>query len=290
MTGKVLFNKVSIIGVGLIGASLALAVKEKSVSRNIIGYGRNEKRLREAKSLGIIDHCTLSLEEAADSDLVVLATPIGTFENIAREISKFLKHDMIVIDVGSVKAQVVNSLEEIIGDKAYYIGTHPIAGSDKTGFEHAKADLYEGARVVITPTEKTHNPSLKKIKKMWERVGAVVEMMSADEHDKIYALVSHLPHLLAFSLVNTVAEVDSTFLKYAGSGFKDTTRIAKSSPEIWKDIFCMNRTNIIKMLDVFIDNLHTAKRMLEDNSEENITGFIQRAKIFRESIDGKDNK
>ncbi len=284
MAEKVLFDRISIIGVGLIGASLSLAIKENGACPNIIGYGRNEKRLRDAKSFGIIDHYTLSLEEASDADLIVLATPVGTFEKIAREISKFIKHDTIVIDVGSVKAEVVNTLEEIFGDRAYFIGTHPIAGSDKTGFEHARANLYKGARVIITPTEKTHKPSLNKIKKLWERIGAFVEIMPADEHDKIYALVSHLPHLVAFSLVNTVAEVDSNLLKYAGSGFMDTTRIAMSSPEIWKDILCMNKNNIIKMLNAYVENLLIAKQMLEENCEEKITDFIKKAKTFRESL------
>lgn len=280
------FNSVSIIGVGLIGGSLALALKEKGLAKFIIGYGRDEKRLKEALSSGIIDKYTLSLEEAAKSELVVLATPLGIFEKITEEISPFLESGTILIDVGSVKEYVVKSIEPKFRESIQFIGTHPIAGSDKTGFEHARKNLFQDARVIITPTKKTTQEALDKVTKMWHAIGAFVEYMSAEEHDKIYALMSHLPHLISFCLVNTVENIDKNLIKYAGSGFKDTTRIAKSSPYIWKDIFLMNRENILNMLDVFIDKLSEIRKLLsEEKSEDNIVEFIQKAKNLREELD-----
>ncbi len=280
------FNSVSILGVGLIGGSLSLALKEKGLAKIIIGYGRDEKRLKEALSLGIIDKYTLSLKEAAKSQLIVLATPLSIFERITKEISPFLESGTILIDVGSVKVYVVNSIERIIPENVKFIGTHPIAGSDKTGFENARNNLFKDARVIITPTKNTNQEALDKVTKMWQSIGAFVEYMSAEEHDKIYALMSHLPHLISFCLVNTVENIDKNLIKYAGSGFKDTTRIAKSSPDIWKDIFLMNKENVLNMLDIFIDKVKEIKNHLsEEQSEDKIVEFILKAKKLREKLD-----
>lgn len=280
------FNSVCIIGVGLIGGSLALALKQNGIANRIIGYGRNEKRLIDALNLKIIDDFTLSLKEAADSEFIVLATPLGIFEKITTEISSFLQPNSILMDVGSVKKHVINTIESIIPDNVHFIPTHPIAGSDKTGFEHARQDLFKGARVIITPTEKTDQKVLERISRMWQTIGALVEFMSAEEHDKIYALMSHLPHLISFCLVNTVYNIDANLIKYAGSGFKDTTRIAKSSPEIWKDIFLMNKDNIFKTLDFFIYKIEEIKKLIsQGNSEDKIIEFIETAKKLRKTID-----
>ncbi len=280
------FNSVLIIGVGLIGGSLALALKKKNIAKTIIGLGRNKERLIEAQRLSIIDEYTLSPKEVEKTDLVILATPLGIFEKITKEISPFLRPGCILMDVGSVKQWVVKTLEKIIPSGVYFIGTHPIAGSDKTGFEHAKGTLFKGAKVIITPTDKTHKEALDKITKMWENLGAIVEYMSPEKHDSLYALMSHLPHLISFCLVNTVDKVDKNSIKYAGSGFKDTTRIAKSSPEIWKDIFLLNRDNIINVLHVFLDSISEIKDYLKNNlAEDKIEEFILRAKKLREELD-----
>lgn len=280
------FNSVCIIGVGLIGGSLALALKQNGIANRIIGYGRDEKRLIDALNLNVIDDFTLSLKEAADSEFIVLATPLGIFEKIATEISSFLQPNSIVMDVGSVKQHVINTIENIIPENVHFIPTHPIAGSDKTGFEYARQDLFKGARVIITPTYKTDQKVLDRISRMWQTIGALVEFMSAEEHDKVYALMSHLPHLISFCLVNTVYSIDANLIKYAGSGFKDTTRIAKSSPEIWKDIFLMNKDNIFKTLDFFIYKIEEIKNLIsQGNSEDKIIEFIETAKKLRKTID-----
>jgi len=279
------FTTVSIIGVGLVGGSLALALKEKGLAKKIIGYGRNHQRLKEALKLGIIDHYTTSLEESARADLIVLATPVGVFEELTTQLVSYLKKGTVVIDVGSVKEHVVNTLEKIFPDGIQFVGTHPIAGSDKTGFEYARADLFKEAKVIITPTDHTDIKTVERIVRLWQSTGAVVEFMDAAEHDKIYALMSHLPHLISFCLVNTVAEIDTNFIKYAGSGFKSSTRIAKSSPELWKDIFMMNRENILHCLDVFIRKLDEIKTLMSSEPTEELKKFMEKAKKLRESID-----
>lgn len=280
------FNSVSIIGVGLIGGSLALALKNKGLAKYIVGYGRNPVRLKEAQKLGVIDEFTLSLRDVASTELIVLATPLGNFEEIVREMSPLLNSKNILIDVGSVKMHVIKTIEQFIHNSVNFIPTHPIAGSERTGFENAKADLFKDARVVITPTERTNEFALERIKNMWQSIGAFVELMSAEEHDRIYALMSHLPHFISFCLVNTVDAIDRNLIIYSGSGFKDTTRIAKSSPDIWKDILLMNRDKISEMLDVFICKLDELKKLiLKDNSDKEIIEFIERAKKLRQTID-----
>lgn len=279
------FKTVSILGVGLIGGSLALALKEKKLVNKIIGYGRNEQRLKEALKLGIIDSYTTFLKEASEAELIVLATPVGLFEKIIIEMLDYLKKGTIIIDVGSVKESIVNTIETMLPIGVSFVGTHPIAGSDKTGFEYANKDLFKKAKVILTPTENTDKSALEKISKLWQKIGAVVELMSPEQHDKIYALVSHLPHLISFCMVNTVAEMDKNFIKYAGSGFKDTTRIAKSSPEIWRDILMMNDKNILQCLEIFAKNLEEIKKMLSKKDSEGVKTFIEKAKNLRKEID-----
>lgn len=279
------FKTVSILGVGLIGGSLALALKEKKLVNKIIGYGRNEQRLKEALKLGIIDSYTTFLKEASEAELIVLATPVGLFEKIIIEMLDYLKKGTIIIDVGSVKESIVNTIETMLPIGVSFVGTHPIAGSDKTGFEYANKDLFKKAKVILTPTENTDKSALEKVSKLWQKIGAVVELMSPEQHDKIYALVSHLPHLISFCMVNTVAEMDKNFIKYAGSGFKDTTRIAKSSPEIWRDILMMNDKNILQCLEIFAKNLEEIKKMLSKKDSEGVKTFIEKAKNLRKEID-----
>ncbi|ODA44232.1 Prephenate dehydrogenase [Thermodesulfovibrio sp. N1] len=278
------FKTVSIIGVGLIGGSFALALKNKGLVDTIIGYGRNEQRLKRAESLGIINQFTTSLKDAALADIVVLATPLGVFEKIVSELAEFLKKGTVVIDVGSVKEWVVERIEKILPGGVHFVGTHPIAGSDKTGFEYARADLFEGAKVIITPTEKTDKLILEKVSKLWKEVGADVEFMSAKKHDRVYALMSHLPHLISFCMVNTVADIDKNLITYAGSGFKSFTRIAKSSPELWGDIFIMNSENILDYLSIFCDKIEEMKRLIKEEKLDELKKCIEKAKNLRERI------
>jgi prephenate dehydrogenase len=260
-------NRVAIIGVGLIGASFGLALKERGLADEIYGFGRNEDNLKKAKARGIIDAYSTDITKVCDSaDLVVLATPVGVFVEIAREISPFLKKGSIVIDVGSVKGRLVYELESIMPEGVHYVGTHPIAGSDKSGIEYARPDLFKDARCIITPTEKTDPESLSFILELWKDFGCNVELIDPMKHDEVYGAVSHLPHIIAYCLVNTIGQIDSEYIRYAGQGFKDTTRIALSSPELWRDIVVYNRDNLLKLLEVFEKNIEELKRLLEEAS------------------------
>ncbi len=279
------FKKVAIIGVGLIGASFGLALKEKGLAGEIYGFGRNEDNLKKAKARGIIDDYYTDISKVCDSaDLVVLATPVGVFVEIAKEISPFLKKPSMVMDVGSVKGRLVYELESVMPEGVHYVGTHPIAGSDKSGIEHARPDLFRDARCIITPTEKTDSEILTVVINLWEFLGCVVEVMNPYKHDEVYGAVSHLPHIIAYCLVNTVGQIDSEYIKYAGQGFKDTTRIALSSPELWRDIVIYNRDNLLKLLEVFGKNIDDIKRLLEEADSEGIKELFTKAQELRRRL------
>lgn len=279
------FHKVSIIGVGLIGASLGLAMRKRALCENIHGFGRNEGNLLRAKEKGIIDSYSLDLKEVCeDSDLIVLSTPVGVFLEIVKNISPYLKKSSIIIDVGSVKGRLVYEIETIIPEGVSYVGTHPIAGSDKSGIDDARPELFEGARCIITPTDKTDKNALEKVMHLWQRVGCHVELMDPMRHDEIYGAVSHLPHVIAYSLVNAIGDIDSEFIKYAGQGFKDTTRIALSSPEMWRDIVIYNRENLLRFLEAFKENIEKIKGLIEKSDAEAIRDEFQKARNLRERI------
>lgn len=282
---NIFFNKVTIIGVGLLGASFALALRQKGLCKTIIGYGRSEENLKKAKERRIIDDYSLDMQHAAvDSDLIMLSTPVGVFLDIVRQLRHFFKKGSIITDVGSVKGKLVYEVEGSVPEGVFYVGTHPIAGSDKSGISDARADLFKSARCIITPTEKTDKNVLEKVTSIWKELGSNVEFMDPYKHDEIYAAVSHLPHVIAYSLVNTIGDIDSEFIKYAGQGFKDTTRIALSSPELWRDIVIYNRENLLRFLEVFKENIEKIKGLLEKSDAETIKNEFQRAKELRERI------
>lgn len=282
---KIFFNKVTIIGVGLLGASFALALKEKGLCKTIIGYGRSKNNLNRAKDRGIIDDYSLDVIHASkDSDLIMLSTPVGIFLDIAKRIKDYLKRGSIVTDVGSVKGGLVYKIEALMPEGVSYVGTHPIAGSDKSGIDDARAELFEGARCIITPTEKTDRDSLDKITLLWEKAGCNVEFMDPYRHDEIYAAVSHLPHIISYSLVNTIGRIDSEFIKYSGQGFKDTTRIALSSPELWGDIVLYNRDNLLRLLEVFSSEIEIIRELLKKEDSSGIKECFERARKLRERI------
>lgn len=279
------FGKVTIIGVGLIGASLALAMREHRLCKTITGYGRKEENLKKARIRGIIDDYHLDLREAChDSDLIILSTPVGTFQEIIGSTRDTLKPGSLIMDVGSVKGKLVYKIEAMVPSSVNYIGSHPIAGSDKSGIEGARADLFKDALCIITPTEKSDKEAIKKVVSLWEGLGARVRFLDPYRHDEIYGAVSHLPHLIAYTLVSTIGDIDSGYIEYAGQGFKDTTRIALSSPEMWRDISIENRENLLRLLDLFSRNIERIKRLLEKTDAEELKKVFQKAKGLREKI------
>lgn len=277
------FKKTAILGVGLLGGSLALALKGKKLSKEICGFGRKEENLKRAKRKCIIDSYRMDPREAVKgADLVVLATPVGTFRELAKTIAPALEKDSVQMDMGSVKGSLVYELEKML---PRFVGCHPIAGGDRSGIDSARASLFKGVRCIITKTARTDEDACQRIFELWERLGGRAEIMDPMEHDRVYALVSHLPHLIAYALVNTVGEADPSYIRFAGPGFRDTSRIARSSPELWKDISLLNRENILNFLEVFKRNLEKLETLIEKGDAESFKKALSDAKALREQID-----
>jgi len=278
-----LFNNVTIIGVGLIGASCALALKDRGLCGTVCGYGRKEANLKQAGELGIINEYSLEIKKACEhADLVILSTPVGLFKKIVHEMRDVLKENTLITDVGSIKGPLVNELEELMPEGVRYIGSHPIAGSDRSGIAHARADLFDGARCIVTPTARSEKSTVRQITTLWESCGGKVEIMDPMLHDQIYAAVSHLPHLIAYALVNTVDDSSAEYLKYAGPGFKDTTRIALSSPELWRDISLLNGKNLLALIERFEHNLNTIASLIRDADASGLEHEFSKARTLRE--------
>jgi prephenate dehydrogenase len=285
---KIHFDKVTIIGVGLIGASFALALKKNRLCSSITGFGRNRENLVRAKERGIIDSFESDLAATCrDADLIMLSTPVGTFIELTKAIAPALKKGAVVTDAGSVKGRLVYEIEKIMPEGVHYIGGHPIAGNDRSGLDASDAELFRDAKCIITPTENSDAGSLQAVTDLWKSLGSEVITMTPENHDKVYAAVSHLPHLIAYNIINTVAEIDISYLKFCGQGFKDTTRIASSSPELWRDICIMNRENLIEMISVFQKNLETLGRYLRASDPDSIEKEFRKARTLREGI-GQD--
>lgn len=282
---RIFFNKVTILGVGLIGASFALVLKKHGFCNEVIGYGRKEENLKRAKEKKIIDSFELDPVKACNgSDLVLFAMPVGIFIDIAKEVRNSLKRNTIVTDVGSVKGKLVRDMEALMPEGVYFVGGHPIAGSDHSGIDTAAAEIFHGAKCIITPTENTDKNAIEKVTALWEAFGSIIKIINPDEHDRIYAAVSHLPHLIAYEIVNTVADIDSLYLAFSGQGFKDTTRIALSHPELWRDICILNRDNLLDYIEIFKKNLDRVSQYLRAYDSESLERDFKKARTLRESI------
>ena len=285
-----MFNRITILGVGLLGASFALALKKNGLCGTVTGFGRNRENLQRAKERNIIDSFeTDPVAACRDSDLVMLSAPVGAFAGLAKAIVPALKKGAVLTDVGSVKGVLVREIERLMPKDVHYIGGHPIAGSDRSGIDSANSELFRNARCVITPTENSDPSSLDKIQNLWKALGSEIIILDPEEHDRIYASVSHLPHLIAYAMVNTVAEMNRSYLDFSGKGFMDSTRIACSSEELWKDICLLNRDNLIEALAVFQKNLDMLDQYLKSNDSDSLKEEFRKARILRENI-GSEGK
>lgn len=262
-----MINRLAIIGVGLIGGSLALALKAAGQVGTVVGAGRDENNLKLAESLGIIDVWATDVAEAVkDADVVVLAVPMGAYAKVLREISPVLKAGAIVTDVGSTKQHAVEQASKYLLAGINFVAAHPLAGTEKSGAGAAFKELYQNHICILTPEKATDEQALIKIQEMWQYVGANVIQMGAEEHDALLASVSHLPHLAAFALVNAVnGQKTATFdpFSFAAGGFRDFTRIASSSPVMWRDIAMANRQAMVKQIECFQAELQSMKQALE---------------------------
>lgn len=260
-------NKLVIIGVGLIGGSFALALRAAGAVREVVGVGRSAGNLEEALRLGVIDRIATDAATAAlDADLVVLAVPVGQMAAVMASIAPHLPARTIVTDAGSTKCDVAALARQYLpGQLARFVPAHPIAGAEKSGAAAASAELYLRRNVVVTPLPETDPAAVRTVSALWEACGATVREMTSQAHDEVFAAVSHLPHLLAFALVEDIASRSNSeeLFSYAASGFRDFTRIAGSSPEMWRDICLANRTALLKELEVYQAQLDRLRAMLE---------------------------
>ncbi len=277
-----MFKKISIIGVGLIGGSIGLAVKKCKLAGEVVGLTSCKTTLKRAVRSKAIDKGSLDLGECVkDSDLVILAVPVTEIKNIITLISPHLKKGCIVTDVASTKQEVVKIAEQILPKEIFFVGSHPMAGSEKRGVDFARANLFKDSVLILTPTTKTNKQCLNKVNRFWRELGARVVSLSPKKHDEVVASVSHLPHAIAVSLMNAVTASE---LKFAAGGFKDVTRIAKSSEMIWWGIFASNSKEIVKKIDIFIEELNEFKKALKKSYETKIKLKLTRASKKRGQI------
>lgn len=285
------FKQVAIIGVGLIGGSLGMILRRKALADHIVGIGRRVENLKTAVELGAIDRYVADPKEGVQgADLVVLATPVDTYDRHLKEWANCLAPGAIVSDVGSVKGTLVEQSEAAMPAGVHFIGAHPIAGKEKTGVAAGSDQLFKGARCIVTPTKRTDPQALERIKQLWEETGSIVLTMDPHLHDQILGAVSHLPHIAAFALMNALADLRDHRLSaldlagHSGGGLRDTTRIAASSPEMWRDIFLWNRDNLVSYIDEYQKALEDLKRLIKTGDAAGIEKALERAKGEREKL------
>ncbi len=281
------FRKITIIGVGLLGGSIGLAVRRRKLARQTAGFVRRRASLKDCERAGAVDFATTDLPAAVwDADLVILCTPLAQMRPIVERVLPVLKRGAIVTDVGSVKASVVRELESLIQKSgAHFVGGHPMAGAEKTGVAAARADLFERTVCVVTPTRQTNPAALKKVEQFWKQVGSCVLKLKPEVHDALVSRSSHLPHVIAATLASHVLNPARPKWQAAlcANGFRDTTRIASGSPEMWRDIALANRKNLAKSLKAFVAELQKFERLVKKGDARAITKFFETAKQRRDN-------
>jgi prephenate dehydrogenase len=281
------FRKITIVGVGLLGGSLGLAIKKHRLAGEVAGYVRREASIIECKKAAAVDSCTTDLHEAVkDADLIILCTPLAQMLPLLKEMRPAIKRGAIITDVGSVKATVVKELESLVAKiGAHFVGSHPMAGAEKTGVAAARANLFENAVCVVTPTRKSSPAASRKIEQFWKAVGARVMRLAPELHDELVSRSSHLPHVVAATLAKLVLDPKHPKSQplLCANGFRDTTRIASGSPEMWRDIAVANRKNLSKALGTFIRELKNFQNTLNRGDEKAAEKFFEQSKHRRDT-------
>lgn len=284
------FNQAVIIGVGLIGGSLGMILRRKQLASSVVGVGRRVENLKTAVKVGAIDRYVVDSREAVkEADLVILATPVDTYERHLNEWASYLRPGAIVTDVGSVKGELVERSEREMPAGVHFVGAHPIAGKEKTGAAAASEELFSGRRCILTPTRQTNAQALERVQALWQETGAVVLTMDPHLHDKILGAVSHLPHVAAFALMNALVDIRMEvpaldLAGHSGGGLRDTTRIAASSPEMWRDIFLWNRENVVACIRTFERSVAELRQLIQTGDGAGIEKMLERAKQEREKF------
>ena len=284
-----MFNRLALIGLGLIGSSIAWAAKKQGLAASIVGTARTPATRRTALRLGFIDQ---AFEHAADAvkgaDLVIICTPVGTYKAIAAEIAPHLAPGAILSDVGSVKQTVVRDVAPALPDGVHFVPGHPIAGTEHSGPEAGFAELFQGRWCILTPPPHTDPKAVATVRKFWERIGSRVDIMDPAHHDKVLAITSHLPHLIAFTIVGTATDLENHLkgevIKFAASGFRDFTRIAASDPVMWRDIFLTNKEAVLEMLGRLTEDLAAMQRAIRWGEGDKLQDLFTRTRAIRRSI------
>lgn len=284
-------SRLAILGVGLIGGSLARALKQAGAVDHVCGFGRNIGELQKAQDLGVVDSFSTDLAEAVrGADLVVLAVPVGVFEALAARLKDCLGSDTILTDVGSTKESVIDAVRRGFGGQlpARFVPGHPIAGTEKRGVEASFPELYRDRRVILTPLPETDPQAVRTVQAMWTEAGAQVTTMEPHHHDEVLAATSHLPHVLAFALVDALSRMrdHNEIFQYAAGGFRDFTRIASSDPAMWHDICLANAEQIGKVMDLFLADLTRIRAAIADGDSDTIEQIFSRAKHARDHYCG----
>lgn len=275
-----LFNQITVIGLGLIGGSLAKAIRKNRLSNKIVGFFRNKEKLNRAIKEKLIDEGHLDLKRAiCGSDLIILALPINQIIGFMLKINKMTKNRILIIDVGSTKLKITEVADRL---KLNFVGTHPLAGSEKRGMDYSSSELFKNSKILITPTKKTSRQALGKIILFWKKLNANVITLSPQQHDKIISHTSHLPHLTSFCLINSIPK---SYFKFSASGLEDTTRIALSHAQIWSDIFLSNRKELLNALNSFELQIRKFKKIIASKERKQLFRLLDSSRKKREKID-----
>ncbi|HLC18372.1 MAG TPA: prephenate dehydrogenase/arogenate dehydrogenase family protein [Thermodesulfobacteriota bacterium] len=282
------FKKTAVIGVGLIGGSLAVELRSEGLTDEIVGIGRGRANLETALSLGVVDSVTTDVAQGVEgADLVVVSVPVLKIADVIRMAAPVLTPPCIIMDVGSVKKAVIDAVEPLVPEGVRFVPTHPIAGTEDSGAGAAFKGLFKDRLCVLTPTDNTDKEALEAVRSVWRLAGSNIVEMDAVTHDRIFAAVSHLPHMIAYTLVNTVAAAggdETDMVRFSAGGFRDFTRIASSSPEMWTDICVMNSEFIVEMMDNFSSRLEVLKRLISRGDLDGIKEEFRKAKKVRDSL------
>ena len=283
-----LFESMAVVGVGLIGGSLARAARERGLVSRIIGLGRGEENLRRALELGVIDVMETDWSKGIqDAELVVLAIPVEGIVQVLPKIASLLEDESIVTDVGSVKGSIVREAERILPAPGRFIGGHPIAGTENSGVEASFASLFTDRKTILTPTDRTDPEALDRVRQLWEAIGSTVVLMDTDRHDRVMGFVSHLPHIVAYALVHTVCNVDQTegdLARFSAGGFLDFTRIASSHPEMWRDICLMNRDALMEAVESYTLTLDRFKALISEKDGQGLADHFAQCRRVRADL------
>ena len=287
--GKPLFENIALIGIGLIGSSLCRAIKRANLASRVIGVDLLEETRLKALELGIVDEAhDEPCKAVKEADLIILCTPVGAYGFVAESIAHVMKPGAILSDVGSVKSQVVNDVAKYVPDGVHFIPAHPVAGTEHSGPEAGFAELFDGRWSIITPIEGTDEEALAKLKTFWEKCGSFVEVMSPEHHDLVLAITSHVPHLVAYNIVGTAADMEevtrSEVIKFSAGGFRDFTRIAASDPVMWRDVFLSNKQAVLEMLGRFSEDLSALQRAIRWDDGDALLEHFSRTREIRRSI------